>query len=597
MWGCLTRVGARGVLVVLGLVLGHGGPGASAQSMPTYVNVTSSCGAAANHAPAGNFMISFVNTVGFTGGAAVADFNNDGFQDIYFVTSGASPDKLFINNGNGTFTESAASWGITDSHMGIAVSAADYNADGLVDVYITSLGPSSSEPQVGRHKLLRNNGGSFTNVATAAGVNRTTTLIPDGFGTSWGDYDLDGDLDLYVCSWVNNTGGNKLFRNNGNGTFTDVTTASGVRDLTLRGYAPRFADMDGDLYPEIIVTGDFHTSRYFLNRGNGSFANITATNGTSIDDNGMGNAIGDFNGDGLLDWYVTSIYTTHPIAGVPGTGSMLYMNQGDHMFMERSVNAGVNHGGWGWGTVATDFNHDGREDIIATNGWYEPNSAGMTEWLNDPSHAFLNDGTGNFVDRGVQTGIAAHTAQGRALCAIDFDNDGDQDLFIANYNAMCTLLRADLVVDGQTPGDAHWLRVLLDTSRSSRRLAPQGVGSWVLVSTGAQTQRRYLNPGSTYIGQSECSAHFGLGDRAVIDELQVRWTNGRETRVTNVPADQTITVRYCPPDWNGDTLVNSADFFQFLDDLFSQQADYNRSGSTDSQDFYDFVVAFFEGCA
>lgn len=568
-----------------------------AQSLPTFTDTTVSCGVAAQHAPAPNYFLSSLNTAGFTGAAAVADVNNDGFQDIYFVTSGSSPDKLFINNGDGTFTDRAAEWGITGSHMGISVSAADYNADGLIDFYITSLGPSSGDPQTGRHRLLRNNGSSFTNVATAAGVNRTTTILPDGFGSAWGDYDLDGDLDLFVTSWINNTSGNKLFRNNANGTFTDVTIPAGVRDISLRGYSPRFVDMDNDRFPELVVAGDFRTSRYFRNLANGSFLNATQASGTSIDDNGMGSAIGDFNNDGLFDWYVTSVRTSSPLPGVPGTGNMLYINQGNHFFLERSIPAGVNSGGWGWGTLATDFNHDSLQDIVATNGWYQPNGGGLLEWTDDPSRAFLNQGDLTFTEVGQQTGINLHTAQGRAMCAIDYDNDGDQDLFIVNYNNTCTMLRSNLIENNTTPPDAHWIRVALDTSDSRGRLAPQGIGSRLIISTDATTQHRYLNPGCTYIGQSEATAHFGLGTASIIDSLTIVWNNGRTTQIRDLPTNQTYTLHYCPPDWNGDNVVSSQDFLRFLDDFFLDDADYNFSGSTNSQDLYDFLVDFFSPCS
>jgi len=567
-----------------------------AQPWSPFIDSTDACGVRTNHAPAGNLLISFLNLAPMTGGAAVADFNNDGFQDIFFVSSGGTPDRLFINNGDSTFTDRAAQWGLNESHMGIGVSAADYNNDGLVDLYVTSLGLSSNQPEVGRHRLYRNNGGSFTNVAAQARVNRTTTVLPDGFGSCWGDYDLDGDLDLFVTSWISGTGGNRLFRNNGDGPFTDVTVAAGAFSSTLRGFSPRFVDMNNDRYPELIVSGDFHTSRYFINNRNGTFTNSTVASGVGLDDNGMGSAVGDFNNDGLPDWYVTSIYTTHPLAGVPGTGNMLYMNQGNHHFLEQSVPAGVNRGGWGWGTVAVDFNHDGLEDIIETNGWHQSNSAGMTEWADDVSHAFVNRGGGLFSDVGPDNGIAMHTAQGRAMCAVDFDNDGDLDVFIVTYNGPTTLFRSEIVSGGVTPPDAHWLRVFLDAHQTPG-VAPNGYGAEVRAVIGKDTLHRFISPGSTYLGQSEASAHFGFGSAAVVDRLVVEWPNGRINRRSNLPAAQTLTIRYCPPDWNGSGDIDSQDCFDFIVNLFEGDADYNGVDGTNSQDLFDFLPEFFAGCS
>src|SRR5690606_6418971 len=138
-------------------------------------------------------------------------------------------------------------WGLNSLHMGLGAAVGDYNNDGWVDLYITSLGPASSPPIVGAHRLYRNNGNStFTSVGATARVNRTSTLLPDGLGACWGDYDLDGDLDLAVVGWIGGSGGNRLFRNNSSGAFTDVTLSAGVTDLTMRGFSPRLVDMNSD---------------------------------------------------------------------------------------------------------------------------------------------------------------------------------------------------------------------------------------------------------------------------------------------------------------------------------------------------------------
>jgi hypothetical protein len=157
--------------------------------------------------------------------------------------------------------------------------------------------------------------------------------------------------------------------------------------------------MNGDRYPELLIAADFGTSRYYKNNGNGTFSNFTGPSGTGLDGNGMGQAVGDVDNNGLFDWYVTSIHSINSgQPGVPGTGNMLYMNQGNHTFVETSIACGVNDGGWGWGTVAVDLNHDGWLDLVETNGWYEPNGYNQYEWLNEPSYVFLNKGNGTFTE-------------------------------------------------------------------------------------------------------------------------------------------------------------------------------------------------------
>ena len=192
----------------------------------------------------------------------------------------------------------------------------------------------------------------------------------------------------------------------------------------------------------------------------------------------MGATIADFNGDGLFDWYVTSIYTPASyLQGIPGDGNMLYMSQGNHVYTESSTLAGVNDGGWGWGTVAVDFNHDGLIDIFETNGWLQENGPAGPEWVNERSYVYQNLGGNNFADVALACGVR-HNGQGRGLANLDYDNDGDQDVVIFSYNEPLRVYRNDLVGP-----DSNWLRVFLDTSRNLL-LAPNGFGAKVLVTAG-----------------------------------------------------------------------------------------------------------------
>lgn len=205
-----------------------------------------------------------------TGGAAVGDFNNDGWQDVFVLGGPGAPDKLYINNHDGTFTDQAAAWGVAATHWGVGVAVGDFNNDGWLDIYVTSWGTDGYSCQ---HKLYRNNkNGTFTDVAEIAGVQSTcnSLYVADGFGTAFGDYDLDGHLDLAVAGWLPGTGSNRLFHNNGDGTFNDTTAALNLDMTNEHGYSPRFLDMNGDGYPELLWVGDFGTSVYFINNKDGT---------------------------------------------------------------------------------------------------------------------------------------------------------------------------------------------------------------------------------------------------------------------------------------------------------------------------------------
>jgi len=501
-------------------------------------------------------------------GGAVGDFNNDGWIDVFSLGGGSASDSLFINDGDGTFTEQALQWGVAATHRGRGVAVGDFNDDGWLDLYVTSVGPIAGAP--GRHLLYRNNGdNTFTDVASQAGVDASSPTEPDGFSAAWGDYDLDGDLDLAVSGWSFQSGGNRLFRNNGDETFTDVTASVIQADLLdRRFFSPVFVDVNGDRRPELLWAGDFGTSRYFVNEDGQGFVDQTAASGVGLDDNGMGQTIGDFNNDGLPDWYVTSIFTPNGDEAVPGTGNMLYMCQVNHTFQETSLAADVKDGGWGWGAVAVDLDHDGQQDIVETNG------TGVPEFTGEPSYVFMNNGDGTFTESHAAVNLL-HTGQGRGLVNLDSDNDGDQDIIVFTHNGPVGYYRNDLAGP-----DANWLRVFLDTSTNDR-IAPNGVGARVVATVGQETYTRWITGGSNYLSQSELSAHFGLGGASTIDQLTVEWPNGQDTVLTDVPVNQTMTiVAPRPGDLNADGVVNGEDLGMLLLawGAESRAADLNADG-------------------
>ncbi len=472
-----------------------------------------------------------VGTLPMYGGGSAGDFDNDGFQDIYVPMGGAGPDRLYMNDGDGTFTDQAAAWGIANTLLSIAGGVGDFNSDGWLDLYVTSFGPGSTRVP-GDHRLYRNNGdGTFTDIAASAGVRYTSPVVGDGFSSAWGDYDLDGDLDLAVAGWFLNSGGNRLFRNNGDETFTDVTSTAILRSmLPIRGFTPRFVDMNRDRYPELLWVADFRTTVYLRNNRDGTFTDRTAQAFVGIESNGMGQTIADFDRNGTLDWYVTSIYYDGGPIGQPN-GNMLYKNIANHVYSEIARIGGVQDGGWGWGTVAVDLNHDGWTDLVENNGW------STIEFVNEPMYVFLNDGTTgfHFIDAGAQIGLS-DPYDGRGLLNMDIENDGDQDLIFFAWSDPIRVYRNHLAGP-----NTNWLRVFLDT-RNRPDLAPNGIGARVSVRVGAVTHVRQIDGGGNYLSQSEMSAHYGLASATIADEVRVRWPSGESVAYLNVPVNRTITI-------------------------------------------------------
>ncbi|MBN4060252.1 CRTAC1 family protein [Planctomycetaceae bacterium AH-315-I19] len=524
------------------------------------------------------------------GGAAAGDFNNDGWQDLFVLGGGGGADMLYMNMGEtgtvGRFSERAADWGVDRLHYGTGASVADFNNDGYLDIYVTSDGAPGMGPQPGRHLLYMNTGGgSFIEVAAQAGLDYLSLNIADGFSSAWGDYDNDGDLDLAAVSYFLNAGGNHVFRNNGDGTFEKVTESvlfnldgTPWNNNSLLGFSVQFADMDGDRYPELLFVGDFSSSKYFRNNRDGTFTDITPINGTGVDRFGMGTDVGDVNNDGLLDWYVTSIdaYDT-----APDNGNMFYLNMGNHQFQEMSRDPGVNlnAAGWGWGTVIEDFNHDMLPDIAETNGWGAP-------YDQVPCFLFINQGNLQFIDEAEACGFD-EIMQGRGMLNFDYDNDGDQDVAVFSNVHGITLLRNDL-----SGTDCGYLRVFLDTQKNDG-IAPNGIGSVVRVTAGGITQTRAIDASSNFLSQSEMTAHFGLSNLSVIDQIRIEWSNGTASVLNDVPINQTMTITAnYPGDANGDDLVNFDDLVSVIMDLGAGNTPNDLDGNG-AVEFNDAIFALF----
>ncbi len=483
-----------------------------------------------------------------TGGAAAGDVDGDGWVDL-FVTRLDGSDILYRNMGNGTFSDISSTSGFTASLPTNGATFGDIDNDGDLDLYVTATGH-------GRFYLYTNDGtGSFTEQGIARNAHVPSPAFGYGQSAAMGDYDRDGLLDIVTGDWGNvaSIGKARLLKNRADapGYFTDVTVATGVdqnpTDNTFR-FSPRFADMNNDGLPDLTFAADFLQSQLFWNNGDGTFTDGTQAANVGTDQNGMGSTIADFDGDGDLDWFVTAI-KAHPDDPNPiqDTGNRLYVNNGDGTFHDGTDAAGVRDVGWGWGTSFFDYDNDGDLDLIATNGWGDFHS-------DDPTTLWQNNG-GVFTDVSTASGITDN-AQGRGLLTLDYDNDGDLDVFIVN-NAGQPILYQN---NGGNSSD--WLRVTTEGTVSNR----DGIGARITVdpdSTVAGDEMiREIDGGSNFLSMSEMTAHFGLGLAAgTVDTVTIRWPSGIQQMFFNVAANTELLAveAYLAGDLNGDGFVGIDD--------------------------------------
>jgi hypothetical protein len=493
-------------------------------------------------------------------GVAFFDYDNDGWMDLLVLNGtrlgGAPPgttNRLYKNNRNGTFTDVTAKAGLLRTGWSSAVTVGDYNNDGWEDLFVTSYG---------HNVLYRNNGdGTFTDVTKQAGLSQPT--IRYGSGCTWVDYNRDGHLDLFVANYLNTTieklpkpgdnpdcnwkgvavncgprglpaGSVQLFRNNGDGSFTDVSEVSGVADAT-GGYPMTAvaADFDNDGWPDIYVACDSRPSFLFRNNHDGTFREEGLERGAALSEDGleqagMGVGVGDYNLDGSLD-----IFKTH----FADDTNALYLNDGKGHFDDFTNRAGLGvetrYVGWGAGIV--DLDNDGLPDLfVATGSVYPEIERRLPNYpFHTPRLIFRNLGDGRFeelIEEGGPGIVAPHSSRG---CAFgDFDNDGDIDVLIMNMNEPPSLLRNDV------SGGNHWLKVRLIGTKSNR----SAIGSRVVARYGGRQQAQEVLAQSSFYSVNDPRLHFGLGAETTAD-LTIRWTSGVVETIPHVKADQLVTVR------------------------------------------------------
>lgn len=481
-----------------------------------------------------------------TGGAASGDYDGDGFVDLYVVGGSAAPNRLFRNRGDGTFEEVGEAAGVAvTGQISVGPSFVDFDGDGHLDLFVGALlcrpkagfCDGTSVPQRGQVKLFRNRGdGTFADVTEHSGLRFTR----DVFSASWADFDRDGDLDLFVTHWgdFRPPGSSEhLWRNNGDGTFTDVSIRAGltvaytfvtgeIGDLSFTG---NFADLDDDGWLDLLVAGDFRQSKVFRNRG-GAFEETTSA--VISDENGMGAAVGDYDNDGDLDWFVSSIWDpdqNNEDNNWYVSGNRLYRNRGDGTFEDATDFAGVRQGYWGWGATFADLDNDGWLDLFHVNGW-RPDDPAAREFHHDPSVLFVNQRNGRFLEQAERLGVR-DTGQGRAVVAFDADRDGDLDLFVGDLSGPARLYRNE-----QAPG--NFLSIRLRGSGANR----EAIGARIWVRTSNLVQMRELRCGNNFVSQDPTEAHFGLGQASVVEELRVRWPDGSEASWGPVPANAWVVI-------------------------------------------------------
>ena len=529
------------------------------------------------------------------GGACVADFNNDGWPDLFAPAGGIEPDRLYINRRDGTFEDRASAWGIDQRRRTGGVAAGDVDKDGWTDLFVVSYGDAPGAPGPTHCRLFMNREGEsgriFVDVAQVAGVSRVSQ-VTDGMGACFGDYDLDGDLDLFVSAWIDAPGGNRLFRNDGNDAmgvprFTDVTELVGLTTDRLRGFTPKLVDMTGDRYPELLLTNDFGTSRYFENLGGEAFIDRTLEAGVTHDCNGMGASVGDVDGDGDLDWFMTNIYFPPPS---DSCGNTMYVheknNEGRVTFVERARDVGVINAGWGWGTELVDLDLDGDLDLLATGGW--------SSFPAVPARVYLNRselGALAFDEVAGASGLA-FVGQGRCLVTLDHDRDGDRDVVIVDGGGAMRMFRNDF----DAPKAGVTLRL---TTWVNPCLAPGGHGTRVTARAGSRELVRVIDGASTYLGSSETTVLLGLGGAPAFDSIGLAWADGRISVLTGVAGGGVVEhVAWHPADLDRSGGLDFADVIAFLG-LFVDEdprADLTGDAQLDAGDALELIGLLGEPC-
>jgi hypothetical protein len=511
----------------------------------------------------------------FGGGVAVLDINADGFDDLYF-TGGVNKDMLYKNNGDGTFTNvlPLSHLPFLDSVVTMGVTSADIDNDGDPDLFVTTRCHNDPPYHTYAHNvLLRNNGDeTFTDITSVAGF-----LNDSSFSTAaaFGDYNNDGYIDLYVLNFFgipvdqffDSTGiykkpspasagsTNRLYQNNGDGTFTDVTVAQLLQDYGV-GWATVFTDYDNDADADVLVANDFgniaepnnlYRNEYPATTG---YTNQSIASGTHVAMNAMGVAVGDYDGDGWLDYYITN-------AG----SNILHRNNGNGTFSDRTSSAGVENEGWiingsmhtsvGWGANFFDYDNDTYLDLFVCNGSLNPlKSRTPVDTFYNPNVLYKNNGNGTFADvSAFQQLDDPH--RGRGSVVFDYDNDGNMDLLVVNqvhYKGYATgASPTTMLYRNTTQNTNNWIKVKLEGVYANR----SAIGARVNIKINDRVNKTYIREidgGSSHLSQNALVAHIGIGDYDLIDTIEIVWPGGNKQYRYDVEPNQLLCIKEALPD-------------------------------------------------
>ena len=490
-------------------------------------------------------------------GLAWGDYNNDGFPDLYVVNQPSQfgsarkdgpGNRLYHNNGNGTFTDVTESAHLELHHFGMGAYWGDYDNDGHLDLFVTGVGGCF---------LYHNEGnGRFRDVTQQSGVHDPLWST----GAVWVDFDNDGWLDLYVLHYVDypqdishlrfaeeNQYGvvvpaalnprsfrpqpNRLLRNNRDGTFTDVTFRAGVADPEGRSLTVVAADFNQDGWPELYVGNDVSMNRFFLNQKNGRFSDQSAQTLTAENKGSMGVAVCDFDADDQLDFFVSHWLSQ---------GDSLYQNmraESDHLIFADAAEfanlAYISLPMVGWGCAFLDYDNDGLMDLAVVNGNTLEDAQDHALLVPQKPFLFRFDGSQY---QNVLSSVAQQIDRplnARGLAAADYDNDGDTDLAISCNRGPLILLRAD------GAEQRNWMKVSLEGKKSNR----QGIGALVRVSAAGRTYLQVLGSQGSYLSQHATPLHFGLGRADRVDRVEVSWPSGRRQSVDHPPIRQCLHLK------------------------------------------------------